>query len=64
MKTTKVLKSFHDLADSENAWLTQPERPEASPARFWNAANAPQEELHDPEELVGVRPVRGWGINE
>jgi hypothetical protein len=64
MKPTKIFKSFEDLSENPNAWMAAPERPGASPAQFWNEANASQEDSFPPEELTTVRPVRGWGINE
>jgi hypothetical protein len=64
MKTTKILKSFNDLAEDPKAWLAQPQQPDSGLTRFWNEANAPREDLDQPEEFAAARPVRGWGINE
>jgi hypothetical protein len=64
MKKTKILKSFNDLSEAPDAWVPQPERPEASPIRFWNEATALREDTNQPEELAADRPVRRWGINE
>lgn len=64
MKATKIYKSFDDLTEAANSWTSQPERPEASPARFWNENNPAWETAAPAEEFAADRPLRRWGINE